>query len=388
MRPRGASVALACATLALLGLASTAGAAATRTWISGVGSDANPCSRTAPCKTLAGAIAQTADGGEIDALDPGGYGPVTITQSVTIDFAGVEGSVLNSGTNGIIVNSPTADVILRNLAINGGRNGTGTCTAWGINGVWVREARSVRIEALRISDQSQAGIAITPAASDPKVLVSGTTITNNCANGITAAATGGHQVTLAVTSSSIFDSGIALNAGDGVAALLAGSTITGSAVGLAHAGTGTIDSYPDNVIAQNAIDGAATTQRTIKGDTGASGPAGATGAAGAAGPTGATGPAAFKLVVAPVTASLRAKAGATVKLKYVATAAAKATLTVTKGTKKVATVVGSAVSGTNAIAWNGKAGKKRALKGAYRLALRAVGTDGQVATTTASLTLR
>src|SRR6202046_3797494 len=63
-------------------------AQATRTWVSGVGDDANPCSRTAPCKTFAGAIGQTAAGGEIDALDPGGFGEVTITKSITIDGGG------------------------------------------------------------------------------------------------------------------------------------------------------------------------------------------------------------------------------------------------------------------------------------------------------------
>src|SRR5438477_3797204 len=47
-------------------------AQATRTWVSGVGDDVNPCSRTAPCKTFAGAISKTAGGGEIDVLDPGG----------------------------------------------------------------------------------------------------------------------------------------------------------------------------------------------------------------------------------------------------------------------------------------------------------------------------
>ena len=54
--------------------AGLAGAQASRTWVSGVGDDANPCSRTAPCKTFAGAISKTAAGGEIDALDPAGYG--------------------------------------------------------------------------------------------------------------------------------------------------------------------------------------------------------------------------------------------------------------------------------------------------------------------------
>src|ERR1700724_3262996 len=76
-------------------------AQALRTWVSGVGDDANPCSRTAPCKTFAGAISKTALNGEIDCLDPGGFGAVTITKSITIDCHATFGSILNSGTNAI-----------------------------------------------------------------------------------------------------------------------------------------------------------------------------------------------------------------------------------------------------------------------------------------------
>src|SRR5947207_2640612 len=92
--------------LALIALAvpSSASAQATRTWVSGVGDDANPCSRTAPCKTFAGAISKTADPGEIDCIDPGGFGAVTITKSITIDGGGTFASVLSSGVQGIIIN--------------------------------------------------------------------------------------------------------------------------------------------------------------------------------------------------------------------------------------------------------------------------------------------
>src|SRR5207302_1072627 len=88
----------------LLAFASIAQAQATRTWVSGVGDDANPCSRTAPCKTFAGAISKTADGGEIDVIDPGGFGTVTITKSITIDGAGTFASILAAGTVGVTVN--------------------------------------------------------------------------------------------------------------------------------------------------------------------------------------------------------------------------------------------------------------------------------------------
>src|SRR5438045_3660481 len=102
-------------------------AQATRTWVSGVGDDANPCSRTAPCKTFAGAISKTAGGGEINVLDPGGFGAVTINKSITISST-FEAGVLVSGTNGIIIIAgPTDTVVLEGLDIEG----LGT----GLNGV-------------------------------------------------------------------------------------------------------------------------------------------------------------------------------------------------------------------------------------------------------------
>src|SRR5215831_5004087 len=122
--------------LALLGLASIlclptapANAQATRTWVSGVGDDANPCSRTAPCKTWAGAISKTASGGIIDALDPGGFGTVTITKPITIEGTGTLASILASGVQGIIVNITSGsnrDVVLRDLLINGAGVSLGT----------------------------------------------------------------------------------------------------------------------------------------------------------------------------------------------------------------------------------------------------------------------
>src|SRR5215469_18226201 len=119
-------------------------AQATRTWVSGVGDDVNPCSRTAPCKTFAGAISKTATGGEIDALDPGGYGAVTITKGITIDGGGGQvASVLVSGTNGIVVQAgPTNVVTLRNLRING-IAGAG---AGGLNGIRYLAVGALHIE--------------------------------------------------------------------------------------------------------------------------------------------------------------------------------------------------------------------------------------------------
>src|SRR6266403_2464784 len=94
----------------MFAFASLTQAQASRTWVSGVGDDVNPCSRTAPCKTFAGAISKTAAGGEIDCLDPGGFGAVTITKNLTIDGthgAGF-GSIISAGTNGININDASS----------------------------------------------------------------------------------------------------------------------------------------------------------------------------------------------------------------------------------------------------------------------------------------
>lgn len=111
---------------------------ATRTWVSGVGDDANPGSRTAPCRTFAGAISKTADGGEIDVLDPGSYGTVTITKSLTIDGTGGFAAILGSGTTGIIINAAGINVTLRGLQING--------AGAGVTGIRIIAANRVHIQ--------------------------------------------------------------------------------------------------------------------------------------------------------------------------------------------------------------------------------------------------
>lgn len=99
---------------------------ATRTWVSGVGDDANPCSRTAPCKTFAGAISKTAANGEISVLDPGGFGMFTITKSITINGNEALAGITNSGSQGITINASDIIVTIRNISINGvGSGGNG-----------------------------------------------------------------------------------------------------------------------------------------------------------------------------------------------------------------------------------------------------------------------
>src|SRR5438132_12212132 len=142
--------------LIVAGFASLAQAQATRTWVSGVGDDVNPCSRTAPCKTFAGAISKTASPGIINCLDPGGFGAVTITKSIMIDCTGTLGSVLSSGVQGIIVNALTTDkIILRNIDISGA--GTTLRT----NGINIVQAQSVQLFGVTIETYSGQGVQTT-----------------------------------------------------------------------------------------------------------------------------------------------------------------------------------------------------------------------------------
>ncbi len=171
-------------------------AQATRTWVSGVGDDVNPCSRTAPCKTFAGAISKTFINGEINCLDPGGFGTVTITKSITIDCHEVFASILASGTTGINIriaqggNDPLATVRLRNLNINGtGASGTvGTRT--GIRGINIITAANVFLEDMLITDFSQQGI-LDGRTGGGKLFIRNSVIRNNAGTGIVVAGTAG-----------------------------------------------------------------------------------------------------------------------------------------------------------------------------------------------------
>ena len=151
--------------------AAGAHAQATRTWVSGVGDDVNPCSRTAPCKTFAGAISKTAEGGEIDALDPAGYGTLTITKAITVDGGTGSGwaSVLNTGgiagfnvnvTGGTHVSD--AVVILRNITINGA---TQSPSLGGTHGINYIKAAQLIVERCYIENQSTTGINETSLAT-------------------------------------------------------------------------------------------------------------------------------------------------------------------------------------------------------------------------------
>jgi hypothetical protein len=173
------NLALAAVTAAAL-FTATAASAQTRTWVSGVGDDLNPCSRTAPCKTFAGAINKTATGGEINCLDPGGFGAVTITKSITILCDNTEGGIAAAGTNGVIVNAPTNSVVvLSGLDIDG--------FASGLNAVRFIAGGTLHVRNTTIRNFNAAtannGHGITFAPTAPAKLVLDNVDIQNCGTG-------------------------------------------------------------------------------------------------------------------------------------------------------------------------------------------------------------
>ena len=149
----------------------------------GRGDDSNPCSRTAPCKTFAGAISKTAAGGEIDALDPAGFGAVTITKAMTLDGGGGQvASVLVSSGNAISVLAGGSDVVtLRNLSISGFSSGT--------NGVRFVSGKALHIEHCAIASFTNHGISIEPTAGGGLVFVEDTVSQDNTGSGLNAIST-------------------------------------------------------------------------------------------------------------------------------------------------------------------------------------------------------
>lgn len=235
----------------LLGLSSSAYAQATRTWVSGVGDDANPCSRTAPCKTFAGAISKTAAGGEIDVLDDGGFGGVTITKSITINGGGHIAGVLVSGagTNGVVINAAATDVvILRGLTFTG--------TSGALNAVRYLAARYVVVEDSTISGFIN-GINMLTTVVNGRMDIRNVQMTN----GTTLVGTTGIHVGAANSISTISDisvrgytDGITTRGG---VTYLRGSTIVANNLGYNNIG-GSLLSFGDNMVSGNVVNGTPT----------------------------------------------------------------------------------------------------------------------------------
>src|SRR2546430_1707055 len=216
--------------------ASMAQAQATRTWVSGVGDDVNPCSRTAPCKTFAGAISKTAVDGEIDCLDPGGFGAVTITKSITLDGSGTFGSILVAGTSAINISiavsgsDPLRQVRIRGLSINGANAGTSS----GTNGINVNTngATAVHVEDTVIDGFTQNGILVNNPATTTQLILRNVTIRNCAVAGINTSASGGNQTPIGFENINVSSCGDGFKAQNGTSGSIRGSTFTLNANGI------------------------------------------------------------------------------------------------------------------------------------------------------------
>jgi hypothetical protein len=282
---------------------------ATRTWVSGVGDDANPCSRTAPCKTFAGAISKTAASGEINCLDPGGFGGVTITKSLLINCEYTEGGVLvaGAGVNGIIVNAAATDVVtLRGLDIfgagsaqNGVRflagaalhiedsiitkfnaaNGTGVTfapsgaseltisntiitdngTSSSGQGILIRPtgvgSAKVTLTNVEIANNFD-GLRAEAVAAGTKVSIMNSNSSENTQHGFAAIGTGGPVEMMIQDSMAAYNgsSGIIANTANATVRMT-GTTSTGNGTGTNQSGGGLIQSYGDNNVRGNTSDG-------------------------------------------------------------------------------------------------------------------------------------
>jgi len=203
-------------------------AQASRTWVSGVGDDVNPCSRTAPCKTFAGAISKTATNGIIDVLDPGGFGGVTITKPMTIEGNGTLASILVSGVNGVIVNIPgvagtNRNVVLRNLLIDG--------VGSGINGIRFLQGDSLIVEDSYIRAFTTNGIDFEPN-SMAHLGVRNTSI-SYCGNastgaGIFIAPSAGGQARASIENTQMRDGHVGLRAEDNAVVTVFHSVASGN----------------------------------------------------------------------------------------------------------------------------------------------------------------
>jgi hypothetical protein len=242
-----AIVAVLCVSAALV---PEAYAQATRTWVSGVGDDANPCSRTAPCRTFAGAISKTAAGGEISALDPGGFGAVTIAKSITINGEGTLAGILAASSNGVIVNAAATDkVIIRNISINGAGNG--------FNGIRYLGGAQLTVENVSIygfqnSATSRCIDVALSSSGSAELIVLNTTMTN-CANGVRLATSAGVLTALFDRVQITNMNSIGLEVGQGITlAMIKGSTISNNGTDGARVavGLGTIN-IEDSAIAFN-----------------------------------------------------------------------------------------------------------------------------------------
>jgi hypothetical protein len=218
-------------------------AQATRTWVSGVGDDANPCSRTAPCKTFAGAISKTATGGYINCLDPGGFGTLTIAKSITVACTGALAGVLSSGgINGFIVNLPAnGKAVIQGISIEGAG------TTPGLNGVKMIGAGTLMIIDSVIRDFSNNGVECVGTAGATCILIDSKVINNGGGLNV-AGASGASAVGRSVGTVYENNPNFGVQVTSPSKLILTNNTMLGAAAGINNIGGAAVNSFVDNAV--------------------------------------------------------------------------------------------------------------------------------------------
>jgi hypothetical protein len=165
-------------------------AQAPRTFVSAAGSDSNPCSFAAPCRHFQAAVTATSAGGEVDALDPAGYGPITISQAITIEGQGWSYIAPPASGNGITINAVSGNVVIHGVSLNGvGITGS-------TNGIQFNSGGTLRVQNSVIRNFTDDGIQFSPDASGlSQLFVSNTLVSDNGAQGVFINPTGSGTTT-------------------------------------------------------------------------------------------------------------------------------------------------------------------------------------------------
>jgi hypothetical protein len=232
-----------------------------RTWISATGDDANPCFRASPCKTFTGTLSKTSIGGEINCIDAGSFGTITITKSITIDCEDTQGAISAAATTGVIINltdpADTAKTVrLRGLSINGLGSGT--------NGIKILAGNKLVLEEVVIDGFTTHGVSVLTTAGAFSLVVKDTTIRNNGGNGINTFLTGAATATISVDTSLFAFNGVGFNQGAATTSTIQNSGITNNTTGVQASSSTSILSVKDCVIAHNGTGVSALTSAVIR----------------------------------------------------------------------------------------------------------------------------
>ena len=262
-----------------------------RTYVSGLGSDTNPCTASLPCSSFRVALAATAAGGEIYVLNSANYGAVTINKAVTITSEGAVAGVLATSGVGLTIQAGAGDVInLRGLDIDGGNSGS--------VGIQFSSGRALNIQKSVVRGFANSGIVFSPTGA-ASLFVSDTTVTNNHGNGILVTGTvngalnrvtasgngvgifasgagvsltltntvagnniygiGANASVVIVANSTVSSNAVGISADQTAVARISQSTVTGNGTGLQATNGGQMLSFGNNNVSGNGTDGVATT---------------------------------------------------------------------------------------------------------------------------------